>query len=259
MFTLPNIVNKFHQSCCVEFLKQVPDNSVDMVISSPPYPGVESMWGKLFAPENFDKAHDFLDTVWDQCLRVLKPGCKMAINIANTKRRPYLPNTYRIYKWALGKCEPVGELIWHKGFGTCGTSWGSYCDPADPALADQHEYIIIARKFGERNKDKKTQKYSINAREFKSWRNSIWNISPAKASKVGHIAPFPLEIPHRLILLYTYKGEIVLDPFMGSGTTALAAEKNGRKWIGIENNAEYVKLSEDYMKAETNQIKMFTD
>ncbi len=230
-----------YEGDCLEVLKTLEAESVDCVITSPPYPGVNNMWGELFKAENFEKAHNFLDGVWNACLRLLRPGCKLIINIANTKRRPYLPNVSRVYWWAKNKVEPTGEIIWNKGYGQLGTAWGSFRLPSDPSLADQHEYILVFRKFGKRQKPKDYDK--INAGDFKSWRNSMWAIAPAKASVIGHVAPFPLQIPLRLITLYTFKGEVVLDPFNGSGTTGEACIRLGRRYIGVEIEGKYCELS----------------
>jgi site-specific DNA-methyltransferase (adenine-specific) len=235
-----------YQGDCLEIMKTLETESVDCVITSPPYPGVSKLWGDLYKDENFDKAHDFLDRVWDECLRLLRPGCKLIINIANTKRRPYLPNIARVHWWARDKVEPTGEIIWNKGYGQTGHAWGSFRLPSDPALADQHEQILVFRKFGQRRKPKNYDK--INADDFKSWRNSIWNIPPAKASAVGHVAPFPIKIPLRLIILYTFKGETVLDPFSGSGTTGEACINLGRHFIGMEKEAKYVQLTHSRWK-----------
>lgn len=236
-----------YQGDCLEVFPFIPDDSVDCVITSPPYPGVNNMWGELFTAENFDLAHEFLDKVWDECLRVLKPGCKLIINIANTKRRPYLPNVSRVYWWARNKIEPLGEIIWNKGYGQNGTAWGSFRSPADMSLADQHEYILVFRKYGDRGKPEEFEKISIH--DFKSWRNSIWNIPPAKAGKVGHVAPFPEQLPSRLTTLYTFENETVLDPFMGSGTTGLAALKLHRCFIGMDNNPKYFALAKKNIKS----------
>jgi len=230
-----------YEGDCLKVLRTLPSESVDCVITSPPYPGVDVMWGEMFKAENFDKAHDFLDRVWDECLRVLRPGCKLLINIANTKRRPYLTNVARVHWWARSKVEPKGEIIWNKGFGQAGTAWGSFRLPSDPSLADQHENILVFRKFGKRQKPESFEK--IDDADFKSWRNSMWKISPAKASLVGHVAPFPLQIPYRLITLYTFRGETVLDPFNGSGTTGEACIRLERNYIGIEIEGKYCELS----------------
>lgn len=228
--------NKIYNEDCRSLMSRMESESIELVVTSPPYPGVCNMWGDLFKPENFERAHKFLDEVWDECLRVLKPGCKLIVNIANTKRRPYLPNASRIHWWAREKCEPLGEIIWNKGYGQCGTAWGSFRSPSDMSLADQHEYILVFRKYGERAKPKEFEK--IGVRDFKSWRNTMWNIPPAKAGTVGHVAPFPEEIPKRLIVLYSFAGEIVLDPFAGSGTTCRIADKLGRQFIGAETVIE---------------------
>lgn len=247
-------INKIYNEDCLETMKRMPENSVDLIITSPPYPGVNNLWGDLFKTENYEKAHRFLNSVWDNCLRILKPGTKLLINIANTKRRPYLPNTHKIYSWAENKIEALGELIWNKGYGQCGTAWGSYCNPSDPSLADQHEYILVFRKNGTREK---RSGYFLSPKKFKSWRNSIWNIQPAKASKEKHVAPFPIQIPKRLILLYSYEKEIIYDPFLGSGTTAVACVELNRRFIGSEISPEYCKTAQKRIKAEQSKLRLF--
>ena len=243
-----------YQGDCLEVTKTLHSESVDCVITSPPYPGVNSLWGKLYKAENFDKAHEFLNHVWDECLRLLRPGGKLIINIANTKRRPYITNVARVYWWAKDKIEPTGEIIWNKGYGQLGTAWGSFRSPSDPALADQHEYILVFRKYGVRQKPASYDK--IDLKDFKSWRNSMWNVPPAKASLIGHVAPFPVQIPLRLITLYTFKGETVLDPFNGSGTTGEACIRLGRNYIGIEIESKYCDLSRERWKKLKQQLSL---
>ena len=240
---------------CLEIMPLMEPENVDLVVTSPPYPGNYSMWGELFAPKNFQSAHLFLKRTWNESLRILAPGCKLAINIANTQRRPYLPNTHKIYEWAEHKCEALGEIIWNKGYGQCGTAWGSYCNASDPSLADQHEYILIFRKDGER---KKKSGYQINPGDFKSWRNSIWEISPEKAGRLNHVAPYPKEIPHRIIVLYSYEKEIIMDPFLGSGTTCVAAKNLNRKSIGIEINPKYCEIAVKRLRQEVFDFRKST-
>jgi len=243
-----------YEGDCLEVMKTLKTESVDCVITSPPYPGVNNLWGELFKAENFGQAHEFLNQVWDECLRLLRPGCKLIINITNTKRRPYLPNVAHVYWWAKDKIEPTGEIIWNKGYGQLGTAWGSFRLPSDPALADQHEYILVFRKFGKRHKPEIFER--IDLKDFKSWRNSMWNIPPAKASVVGHVAPFPIQIPTRLIILYTFKGETVLDPFNGSGTTGEACIKLGRNYIGIEKESKYCELTRTRWETLKQQLSL---
>jgi modification methylase len=243
-----------YEGDCLEVMKTLDTESVDCVITSPPYPGVNSLWGELYKPENFNKAHKFFDRVWNECVRLLRPGCKLIINIANTKRQPYLTNVARVYSWAIGRIEPKGEIIWNKGFGQAGTAWGSFRSPSDPALEDQHEYILVFRKFGKRQKPTHFERISL--KDFKSWRNTMWNIPPAKASLVGHVAPFPVQIPSRLITLYTFQGETVLDPFNGSGTTGEACIKLKRSYIGIEKESKYCDLSRKRWKKLKQQLTL---
>jgi len=237
-----------------EVLRDIKKESVDLVVTSPPYPGNNKMWGDLFTEKNIKEAHALLSLVWNNCIRVLAPGCKLIINIANTKRRLYIPNTHYIYASLENKIEPLGEIIWNKGYGQVGTAWGSFRMPSDPALADQHEYILVFRKYGERFRPKNFNK--INVFNFKSWRNSMWNIPPAKASKINHVAPFPIEIPRRLITLYSFENETVLDPFVGSGTTLIAADRLGRNSTGIETQKDYCELTYKMLKEETGQTKL---
>lgn len=237
----------------LEILREMEKESIDLIITSPPYPGNNKMWGELFNERNVKEAHNFLSLVWNECIRVLNHGCKLIINVANTKRRPYIPNTHYIYSALINKIEPLGEIIWNKGYGQVGTAWGSFRMPSDPALADQHEYILVFRKYGERFKPETYEK--IGVFNFKSWRNSMWNIAPAKASKINHVAPFPLEIPKRLITLYSFENETVLDPFCGSGTVGVVAERLGRNSILIDKKREYCELSYERLSFPVGQLK----
>lgn len=231
----------------LEKLKEQPDESVHLVCTSPPYPGVEKMWGKFFAPNNFDNAHLWLDQVWDECVRILKPGCKLVVNVANTGRTPYLPNSSRISMWSRNRSgvEFRGDIIWFKGLIARSTgndtAWGSWRSPSDIALTETHEYILVFRKDGVRSC--KTREPIIDKDDFLKWRNAFWFISPEGAKSVGHIAPFPVEIPKRLITLYTFENETVLDPFVGSGTTGIACAMLNRKCIGIDHDPKSIELS----------------
>jgi site-specific DNA-methyltransferase (adenine-specific) len=182
----------------VEELQKMDDESVALVVTSCPYPGVPHMWGDLFAAERFDDAHAWLDKIWDECVRVLEPGCKLAINVANTGRRPYLDNCARIAmwgRWNQDKVEHLGNIVWDKSHGVTDTAWGSWLSPADISLTDDCEFILVFRKIGKRNVPQRGE--LIDKDDFLAWRHSIWKIKAESAKAIGHIAPFPLEIPRR--------------------------------------------------------------
>ena len=136
-----------------------------------------------------------------------------------------------------------GEIIWDKAASaSSSTAWGSWLSAANPVLRDVHEYILVFSKGGfKRNRDGK--KNSITKDQFLQWTKSVWQFPAVSARKIGHPAPFPLELPYRLIQLYTYESDVILDPFSGSGTTCLAAVKSNRVYVGYENNPEYVELA----------------
>lgn len=236
-----------HNGDALEFLTSMPSESVHLVITSPPYPGVPKLWGERFAPENFERAHLWLDSIWDECARVLKPGCKLCINVANIGRRPYLYNSARVAQWGMrsNAVETIGEIVWHKFVGPradgVDTAWGSWCNPSDPVLVDGHEYILIFRKHGTRVAP--TKEPVIDKAQFLDWRKTLWQFHSAFASREGHCAPFPPELPMRLLTLYSFPGEVVLDPFAGSGTTLVEAVKLKRRGIGIELLDMNVKLA----------------
>lgn len=233
----------------LELLRAMKSESVELGVTSPPYPGVPDFWGEFFAPENFDAAHLWLDQVWCEYIRILKPGCKLIINIANIGRNPYLANHARLYQWAWqnNDIEPKGDIIWRKTQAQSGeTAWGSFRNPADMHLTDGHEYIAVFRKNGERNVP--TRDYIIAKDDFLSWRKSIWEINTTSATKRGHIAPFPIEIPKRIITLYSFPNEIVLDAFSGSGTTGEACALLDRDYIGIDHSAENNELARGYIE-----------
>jgi DNA modification methylase len=108
-----------------------------------------------------------------------------------------------------------------------------------------HEYILVFSKGSFARPKKDGKENTITDEQFMEWTKSVWTMNPESAKKVGHPAPFPVELPYRLIQLYTYKGDIILDPFMGSGTTALAAIQAGRRYIGYDNEPAYVRLAEE--------------
>ena len=225
-----------------EKMEEIPDNSVHLMITSPPY-NVGKEYDKDFTLKEY---LEFLKGVWKEVYRVLVPGGRVCINIANLGRKPYIPLHAFIVKDMLELGFLMrGEIIWNKASSASpSTAWGSWLSPANPTLRDIHEYILVFSKgtFSRKNMNKKRS--TISREEFLEFTKSVWTFPAVSAKEVGHPAPFPIELPYRLIQLYTYESEVVLDPFMGSGQTAIAAIKAGRHYIGYDIEEEYVKLAE---------------
>lgn len=138
-----------------------------------------------------------------------------------------------------------GEIIWNKGNNVSqSTAWGSWRSPSNPTLRDVHEYILIFSKGTFARKNPNKRRVTISRDEFLDFTKSVWTFSAVSARSIGHPAPFPLKMPRRLIQLYTYKNEVVLDPFIGSGQTAIAAIETIRDYIGYENCKKYLKVAE---------------
>lgn len=220
-------------------MTELPDGCVSLMATSPPY-----HVGKEYDTDvDFDEYLDMLITVFTECYRVLQPGGRAAINLANLGRKPYIPLT--TYIDAI--CHEIGflpraQIVWVKAKGASGScAWGTFESAKNPVLRDVHEYIMVYSKgqFGRAHEGTST----ISKREFLRDTLSVWEFPPESAKRIGHPAPFPLELPRRLINLYSYKDDLVLDPFMGSGTTAVAALEAQRHYVGYETSPEYVSAS----------------
>jgi len=230
-----------------EKMDELPDCSVHLVVTSPPYNVTKEYDRDL----DLEQYRGFLRRVWKECYRVLVPGGRACINVANLGRKPYIPLHSYVIEDMLGMGFLMrGEIIWNKGSSASpSTAWGTWLSASNPVLRDVHEYILVFSKqsFGRREAGKET---TITREEFLEWTRSVWSFSAVSARKIGHPAPFPEELPSRLIRLYTYKHEVVLDPFAGSGTTCISALKNQRRYVAYEVVEEYVKLArrriEDY-------------
>jgi len=228
-----------------EKMEEIPDNSIHLMVTSPPY-----NVGKEY-DENLtlNEYREFLRKVWSEVKRVLVPGGRACINIANLGRKPYIPLHVFIVEDMLDLGFLMrGEIIWNKASsGSPSTAWGSWLSAKNPVLRDVHEYILVFSK-GMFSRGNLRRKSTISKEEFLEFTKSVWTFAAEPATKVGHPAPFPVELPYRLIQLYTFEGEIVLDPFMGSGQTAIAAVKTHRHYVGYDINEEYTKLAEKRIK-----------
>ena len=220
-----------------EHMAGLPDNSVHLMVTSPPYNVGKEYDEDLTLPEYLA----FLKRVWVETHRVLVPGGRACINVANLGRKPYIPlHTFIARDMSELGFLMRGEIIWDKGASaSASTAWGSWQSATNPTLRDVHEYILIFSKGSYRRSRPEDRKDTITKEQFLEFTRSIWNFPAESARKIGHPAPFPVELPYRLIQLYSFENEVVLDPFMGSGQTGLAALKSSRHFVGYELNSEY--------------------
>lgn len=225
-----------------ENMKEIPNNSVHLMITSPPY-NVSKEYDEDLS---LDEYLNLLKNVFEETYRVLVNGGRACINVANLGRKPYIPLSDYISKMMIEiGFNMRGEIIWNKAASASpSTAWGSWQSAANPILRDVHEYILVFSK-GDYKREKVNKENTIGRDEFMEWTKSIWTMKAESAKRIGHPAPFPEELPYRLIQLYSFKNDVVLDPFMGSGTTAVSAVKSNRKFVGYDVSEEYIKLAEN--------------
>ncbi len=219
-----------------ERMDELPDSSVHLVVTSPPY-----NVGKVYDQDlTLEQYRQLLKNVFSEVYRVLIFGGRVCVNVANLGRKPYIPLHHYVIEDMLDLGFLMrGEVIWSKG-SSAGTStaWGSWQSATNPSLRDIHEYILIFSK-GSYSRIPSEKKETITREEFLAYTKSIWEFAAESARRIGHPAPFPLELPYRCIQLYSFSQDVVLDPFCGAGTTCLAALKTGRHFVGYEINKEY--------------------
>lgn len=223
-----------------ETMAQLPDNSVGLIVTSPPY-----HVGKDYDTDTtWDEFCGMLEAVLAECVRVLEVGGRLAVNVAGLGRKPYIP-----YHHLIGAmCDRLGlwmraEIVWRKAAGANGSAaFGSWMGASNPVLRDVHEYVLVYSK-GQMGRCRAGTS-TIGRDAFLRDTLSVWDIRPEQASRVGHPAPFPVELPRRLIELYSYADDVIVDPFAGAGTTAIAAIDAGRRWVCYELDEQYAALAE---------------
>ena len=232
-----------------EKMEELPDNSVHLMVTSPPY-NVGKEYDEDLTLAGYKES---LKGIWREVYRTLVPGGRACINIANLGRKPYIPLHAFIVQDMLELGFLMrGEIIWNKASSSSpSTAWGSWLSAANPTLRDVHEYILVFSKGTFARRKRPNRNNTISREEFLEFTKSVWTFPAEQAKSIGHPAPFPVELPYRLIQLYTYEGDVVLDPFMGSGQTGLAAVKTKRHYVGYDINEEYVELAQ-------RRIKMFS-
>ena len=236
-----------------EKMSELPDRSVHLMVTSPPY-----NVGKDYDDDlTHEQYMQLIGNVMQETFRVLVDGGRALVNVANLGRKPYIPlHAYIIEQAAHVGFHMRGEVIWNKSAGAgTSTAWGSWMSASNPTLRDTHEYILVFQKPPFGRKAIEERESTITRDEFLEFTKSVWEFTPQSAKQVGHPAPFPEELPRRAIQLYTFSDEVVLDPFMGTGSTALAAVKNGRHFVGYDVSSEYVNLAEQRLEAHVSGTK----
>lgn len=243
--------------------------SVALVVTSPPYYSgkeYEMAIGQGHVPDSYSDYLAMLSSVFAVCAQALEPGGRIAVNVANLGRKPYRSlsaDVLRILEEDLGLLLR-GELVWQKAKGAAGNcAWGTYQKPGDPVLRDLTERVIVASKgrfdraipAAARAAAGYPSEATIFRDEFLEATVDVWEIPPQSATRVGHPAPFPVELPQRLIDLYTYRGDLILDPFMGSGTTAVAVLRTERHYVGFDTDPGYVAAALDRVGTERARLR----
>jgi DNA modification methylase len=247
----------------------IADGSVALVVTSPPYfagKQYEEELDRDGVPTSYLEYLQLLHDVFAECKRKLEPGGRMAINVANLGRKPYRSLSADI----LGILQddlrllPRGEVIWQKAEGAAGScAWGSFRSAANPVLRDITERVMVVSKgrFDRAKSAKQRQlqglpfESTLTTDEFMAATLDVWSIAPESARRVQHPAPFPVELPERLIQLYTYRHDLVLDPFMGSGSTLVAAARTSRRYTGYDLDAGYVALARGRVTEELERLQ----
>ena len=236
-------------------MRQVPDASVALVVTSPPYfagKEYETALGEGHVPADYIEYLTMLRDVFAESVRTLEPGGRIAVNVANLGRRPYRNLAADVTSILQDDLRLLlrGEVVWQKQRGASGScAWGSFRSPANPVLRDTTERVIIASK-GRFDRvagppDRPRGDATVPGDEFMEATLDVWEIAAESATRVGHPAPFPVALVERCLHLLTFAGDVVLDPFMGSGTTAVAAANTGRHYVGYDTDETYVRQARE--------------
>ena len=258
-------------------LDWVESGSVHLIVTSPPYWTLKKYNehpSQLGAIEQYEEFLDELDRAWAECARVLTPGgrlCCVVGDVCVPRRRNKgrhwvapLHADIQVRTRQLG-LDNLTPILWHKiangATEAVGNGAGYYGKPYQPngIIKNDIEYILLLRKGGGYRKPNQTQKMlsMINREEQRSWYRSIWTDIRGTSTRAGHPAPYPVELATRLIRMFSFAGDTILDPFLGAGSTTVAAIREGRNSLGNEIDLEYLDLATRNAQREINENKLF--
>jgi len=241
-FNVEDVIDTIIYGDCVNTLKKFPENFVHLIITSPPY-----NVGKEYKNHNdklpYNNYLDWLYNVWIETKRVLVDGGRICVNVPSvTADGEYKP----LFADIIHQMKDIGmimrgDILWYKQAISKRTAWGSFMSPSNPYVVQPYEFILVFSK-GKRKLEGNKEDIDITRGEFIEFSNSFWYITPETKNK-NHPAPFPQKLAYRLIKFYSYKGNIILDPFGGTGTVAIVSKMNNRKYIYIDNCLEYCQMA----------------
>lgn len=227
-----------------DHMREITDNVVSLVVTSPPY-NARIMYNTYNDNKAWDDYYAMLKQVWQECYRVLRDGGRLCINVPmGIDRNPFHP----ISMYIILQCLELGFLMrgiipWDKGNGVLGSAWGSWQSPSNPILRDRIELILCFSKVNMKldQAETSTKDQIWLKKEFEMLTAAYWRFNPVNRSVTQHPAAFPDELPRRCIKLYSYPGDLILDPFCGIGTTCKVAKLMHRHYIGYDLDAVYAK------------------
>ena len=241
-------MNKIICGDALESLASLPAKSVHLVVTSPPY-NLEMPY-KNHSDDLSEREYlAWMERAWRECKRVLCEGGRLCINIGENKRQTIAQPTFSAFIQQCVRLKMLyrGTVIWNKNSAARHCAWGSWKSPTNPHLVPRHEYIIVFSK-GQHRLPGRKEDIDISPVQFMEYTRTVWNFGTESRARVGHPAPFPINLPARLIQFYTYRGQTVLDPFAGSGTVGVACKMLGRNYVLIDNSKEYCKLAKQRIR-----------
>lgn len=249
-------INKIICGDALKTLKEFPSDSLHLAITSPPY-NLDMPYKNHNDSMPYDEYLRWVEEVWKETKRILVSGGRLCINIGENKRQNI---TFPTYSAFVQQCVGMGMLyrgtiIWNKHSAAKHTAWGSWKSASNPHIVPRHEYILVFSK-GEWKLNNGDEKSDITDKEFMDCTRSVWTFAPESRKMIGHPAPFPEELPYRLIKFYSFPNQTVLDMFAGSGTVGVVAKRLGRKFVLIDNSIEYCRLAQNRIRKETSQKKL---
>ena len=236
---------------CLEGMQRIPDGTIDCVITSPPY-NVSLDYNNYDDNKDYSDYLKWMQSVFAECYRILKPDGRMCVNIGDGKN-----GSIPTHSDFIQICKEIGFLclttiIWNKNTTSNRAAWGSFMSPSCPSFPRCYEFVLI---FSKSKKLIHKGETTITKENFIKWANGMWTITP-ETKDMGHPAAYPIELPIRCIEMLTYKSDVILDPFMGSGTTAVACIKEQRHYIGFEIDKEYYDIALKRIKQEKQQLTL---